>query len=409
MPGLGLGITARRGGLSPAIAASLPSLDLDFLKQGYQMSLIGKAFSEIFTFSRASTGTRINASGVIETIAANQPRFDYDPVTLQAKGLLIEEQRTNMCSQSNPNNAAWTLDGVTKSTDATLTPAGEVACLLTMAAVQPGNRAMIGGLSLGAGTHTLSCFVKAGTATKGSLAIDFATPNQWLVFDLASPPAGSVDYGNGWWRIPFVVTLTAGGTQSVNIGFYQVATKAAGNSMYFGGVMVEANSSFPTSYIPTSGSQVTRAADKPNVPAGQWLKALQGTLYVEYSDDCLNSSTLAQLSSGDGGAAVWIVRGTNGVNCMVNSGGAYRSAPAAGVSRAVHKAAVTWDAAGNFMSCCDGQAVASNTQSNGAPPITGGLRIGCDNLVAAWANGHIRAAKYLPATRTAAQLQALTA
>lgn len=167
--------------------------------------------------------------------------------------------------------------------------------------------------------------------------------------------------------------------------------------------------SLPTSAIPTSGSQVTRAADKPAVPASLWLKALQGTLYVEYSDDCLNSSTLAQLSSGDGGAAVWIVRGPTGVNCMINNGGLYRSAAAVGLSRAVHKAAVTWDAAGNFMSCCDGQAVASNTQPNGAPPITGGLRIGCDNLVAAWANGHIRAAKYFPDTRTAAQLQTLTA
>ena len=49
------------------------------------------------TLTRAlNTATRVNSSGVIETVNANLPRFDYDPVTLVPKGLLIEEQRTNL-------------------------------------------------------------------------------------------------------------------------------------------------------------------------------------------------------------------------------------------------------------------------------------------------------------------------
>ena len=43
-----------------------------------------------------NTATRINSSGVIEIVNANLPRFDYDPATLVAKGLLIEETRTNL-------------------------------------------------------------------------------------------------------------------------------------------------------------------------------------------------------------------------------------------------------------------------------------------------------------------------
>lgn len=108
MPGIGLGMTFRRG-VSPAILAGLPTLDLDFLQQRYSMSLIAKAFADIFTFSRASTGTRINAAGAIETVAANQPRFDYEPVTLLPKGVLIEEQRTRLNTLSLSPSANETI------------------------------------------------------------------------------------------------------------------------------------------------------------------------------------------------------------------------------------------------------------------------------------------------------------
>lgn len=53
------------------------------------------------TFSRTSNATRVNAQGLIETVAINQPRFDYDPVTLAPKGLLIEEQRINILLNSD--------------------------------------------------------------------------------------------------------------------------------------------------------------------------------------------------------------------------------------------------------------------------------------------------------------------
>ena len=49
------------------------------------------------TFTRSgNTATRINASGAIETVNADTPRFDFDPVTLACKGLLIEELRKNL-------------------------------------------------------------------------------------------------------------------------------------------------------------------------------------------------------------------------------------------------------------------------------------------------------------------------
>jgi hypothetical protein len=47
------------------------------------------------TFTRASSGTRTNSAGTLVSMTNNQPRFDYNPTTLESLGLLIEEQRTN--------------------------------------------------------------------------------------------------------------------------------------------------------------------------------------------------------------------------------------------------------------------------------------------------------------------------
>lgn len=59
------------------------------------MALIQKPFGDIITFTRSSGGGRFNAAGQYEWLGNNAPRFDYDPVTLSPKGLLVEEQRTN--------------------------------------------------------------------------------------------------------------------------------------------------------------------------------------------------------------------------------------------------------------------------------------------------------------------------
>lgn len=52
------------------------------------------------TFTRASTATYIGSDGLLKTAAVDVPRFDYDPITLACKGLLIEGSRTNLLLNS---------------------------------------------------------------------------------------------------------------------------------------------------------------------------------------------------------------------------------------------------------------------------------------------------------------------
>ncbi|NID09373.1 hypothetical protein [Fibrivirga algicola] len=78
-------------GIQGVVGQFTPSLNLDFTKGVMPSGM---------TYTRSGVATRVNASGILETVLANVPRFDYDPVTLQLKGLLIEEARTNVLLQS---------------------------------------------------------------------------------------------------------------------------------------------------------------------------------------------------------------------------------------------------------------------------------------------------------------------
>ena len=66
--------------------------------------------------SRASTGTYFDSKGVLQTAAENVARYDYNPLTLQPNGLLVEDAATNRCLYSGDiGNAAWTVIAATKS------------------------------------------------------------------------------------------------------------------------------------------------------------------------------------------------------------------------------------------------------------------------------------------------------
>ena len=82
-------VDACRGGVRNT--ASLPpgaTLDLSFMIPG--------TFDPMITFTRASTGTYFDSTGTMQTAAINALRWDYDPVLLQLRGLLLEDQRTNL-------------------------------------------------------------------------------------------------------------------------------------------------------------------------------------------------------------------------------------------------------------------------------------------------------------------------
>ena len=93
------------------------TLSLDFT------TMSGTIDSRI-TFSRADAtalATFVNSSGIVTNVATAQaPRFDFDPTTLAAKGLLLEAPATNLCLQSNTFNTTWAV--VNTNTPAVASP-----------------------------------------------------------------------------------------------------------------------------------------------------------------------------------------------------------------------------------------------------------------------------------------------
>src|ERR1700760_5005365 len=81
-------------------ASTAPSLDLNFIN--------GSAFDPRISFARASSATYFDNTGIMRVAATNVPRVDYDPITLAVRGLLIEEQRTNLIPNANTGSPGFT-------------------------------------------------------------------------------------------------------------------------------------------------------------------------------------------------------------------------------------------------------------------------------------------------------------
>ena len=270
-----------------------PSFWADFENNRYAVNGVEKPFSDIFTFTRSTTGTRVNSSGLIETVAINQPRFDYDPVTHAPKGILIEEQRTNLLTRSSEfDNAAWIKDGVNVSANSSTAPDGSLSADLISINTTSAFKKAIQQYSASAGIYTFSTYIKAGTVTKTVLYVaGFPITSASVLSGPGIPGAAGSFSGlssTQWSRIAVTFTATGAGTAQYNIYPGDSHNQSTGDSVYLWGAQLEVGS-FPTSYIPTTTASVTRSADSVantgsnTVPFSSWYNSSAGTVYTDFN------------------------------------------------------------------------------------------------------------------------------
>jgi hypothetical protein len=250
---------------------SKPSLNLSFAN--------GTGLDGRINFTRPSTATYTGADGLIKTAASGLPRFDNNPLTGQQLGLLIEEARTNIEIQST-SLSTWTATNSSLVGQTITAPDG------TLSTVQLLREDASTGTHLASHFYNntyidwcISFYVKAAGRTRFRISvIDNIVTTR---FDLSAKTVNGVtnsgileELPNGWFRV-----------KSIYGGAYRVGAPPitlednSGNSSYTGdntsgvyiwGVQLEQATgvTFSSSYIPTSGSAVTRAADSASVLNG---------------------------------------------------------------------------------------------------------------------------------------------
>ena len=407
--------TAVTLGVSTGQPVARPTLNLAFAHS--------RTVDPRVTFTRASAATSFSARGLIETVASGAPRIDYDPVSLACRGLLIEEQRTNLLAYSQDfDNGAWSKTRATVAANATTAPDGTItADKLVEDSSANTSHYLYSTFSASAQTYTFSVYLKDAGRSWANLVL--STGSSGAMFNLATGAKGVVSdgytsditpAGNGWYRCSVTTTATAAtwyaevdiGEADNDIGYTGDGT----SGIYIWGAQLEAGA-FPTSYIPTTASQVTRAADLAVMTGtnfSNWFRADEGTFVVDYRCDHIGGQWFPSAWYVDSGISNRFGHSILSTNKNVN----YDS-QTAGVATAYLAYANSADDVksafayrqNDMAASTFGAAVVSDTSTT--VPSVNSMNIG-GRMSGAQLNGHIRSLRYFPRRLTNAELQTLT-
>lgn len=373
---------------------------------------------------------------VLETASAGVARFDHSPTTGESLGLLVEEQRTNLLLRSEEfDNASWTKTNSSITANTVVAPDGTLTMDKLVEDTATGFHRVNQSPSIVSGTtYTLSAYFKAGERTRVSLQLGGANFTFTIAsFDLI---AGTVltgtgtitSVGNGVYRcsISSLAVGTGGGNAALEVvddSGNRSYTGDGYSGIYIWGAQLEAGA-FPTSYIKTEASQVTRSADSASMTGANfssWYNQAAGTFYSDVIapnkaitgaqirsplsvDDGSNNNVIVFGHGASVGEARYTMRSnaTEQLNTVAQALIANVFTSANGFSA---KLGISY-AFNNAVAFANTTLGAVSTSV--AVPVVNRLLIGDRFLASSNLNGHIRKLSYYPQRLSDVQLQGLT-
>ncbi|MNJ39675.1 hypothetical protein D3C77_345530 [compost metagenome] len=399
------------------------SLDLLFTSATYLLKQQSVPFNSLINFTRASTGTYFDAAGVLQTAAADAPRFEFD-ASGAPLGLLFEQQRTNSyLFNQDLNNAYWGKAAGSMSAAGVVggmpifrfTPdTSNVGHLVSRALSMPaGSTVNLSWVAKADGYKRLSVRVAPGGTLVGRVVFD--VQDGFIAQNNAGITADIRPVGNGLFRFSVTFPLGAGvNGASANL---EVANDINGLTFAGDGVSSvllscpQAENDSMSSIIKTEGSAVTRAADLAFVPTGDWLQAGEGTLFAEVAHDVptIESATaVLGTTSTVGRATLWLLPSARASSHVVTDGGATVFLSTLGPTLSngqVIKQALAY-AKNQFQFSADG--VVSPLDAAGDLPTINRLVLGARGVSAQHMQGYIRRIRYYPRRLSESELVALT-
>ena len=383
----------------------------------FDFSGSGIADPRLTCFRSGSLATRVNRNGVIEVVPANTPRINFDPVTGQCLGLLVEPTSQNrinplvrpgfsILSATNADGRRNTPMGTTTHCFG-ITTTGNDGRIINVAAFSATQRVCISiFLPKTSGNELIAAraeIVNSGNTVPGSLHV--FTFNQTtgglsnVVTGGLTGPASAIlveDYPTfGWWRlsVTFNVVVTASVSYQIQLNPRTSAgNQSAGLTLdYFGWSCEEVgvNGFGPSSYIHGLGTRGGEEIVLPSIVSGA-----RGALALEISRAANNLSagsiigvqgqpTLSPLTlTNTPGTGAATFRNLDGTNPNLNATGVTNNT-------SVIRAFLSYSSTGRRLVVDDSVVQTSSLYA----PISGVLTIGSADATIS-PRGHIRKLAY---------------
>lgn len=254
------------------------------IKSNKVYSIIPSNGNGDLTFTRDTAATQVNSSGNVENVLTTIPRLNYNSVG-GCPSLLLEPQRTNLKNYSDSFSVlGWTRSTGVVYTDNQLSPQNINNALLAEGLNGTG-LAGVGSITTltnlivsGNTNYTFSVYAKLKTASVNNfrLRVKSNTSNTNFYKEQALTTTS-------WTRVSLTVLIPVGDFSADLV----IGTLSGALDVYLFGAQLE-QGAYPTSYIPTTTSAVTRNADvfsRNNIYTNGLITSAGGTWFVEINNN----------------------------------------------------------------------------------------------------------------------------